>query len=470
ALGGAPAPALKAGGLGVREAKRVAKAADLPEADAIRLLEIALAADLVVDAVPGHGVAPAPAFDGWMELPPAERWLALVRAWIDTPRWPSLAGQRDLNDKPIPALMPYGHGAAAAAQRRTLLDELARAPSGSSVDPATVVPSVTWEMPGAWETSPASPGRVIEWTLAEARLLGVTGLGALCTAARLLLDGRPDEATEAARHLLPTPSTEITLQADLTCIAPAALEATLRGELGLMADVESSGAATVFRFSETSIRRAVDAGRSGEQLVALLERHAPRGVPQPLTYLVADVARRHGQIRVGEVCSYLRCDDAALVAEVLRTKAKAVSALALRALAPTVLASKATPGELLDALRAAGFLPAREELGGELLLSRAEPHRANPRPPSSARRPVEPSDAELAAAVQALRRGRRDPPSLRDQLLLSRLARGQPPVELFDGTDFDDVNDVDYVDYGAGDEPDDDGLDAEIINFLRRRH
>nr|MBA3303277.1 helicase-associated domain-containing protein [Acidimicrobiia bacterium] len=307
-------------------------------------------------------------------------------------------------------------------------------------------------------------------TLAEARLLGVTGLGALCTAARLLLDGRPDEATEAARHLLPTPSTEITLQADLTCIAPAALEATLRGELGLMADVESSGAATVFRFSETSIRRAVDAGRSGEQLVALLERHAPRGVPQPLAYLVADVARRHGQIRVGEVCSYLRCDDAALVAEVLRTKAKAVSALALRALAPTVLASKATPGELLDALRAAGFLPAREELGGELLLTRAEPHRANPRPPSSARRPVEPSDAELAAAVQALRRGRRDPPSLRDQLLLSRLARGQPPVELFDGTDFDDVNDVDYVDCGAGDEPDDDGLDAEIINFLRRRH
>ena len=40
-------------------------------------------------------------------------------------------------------------------------------------------------------------------------------------------------------------------------------------------------------------------------------------MPQPLAYLVDDVARRHGSIRVGPAGSYLRIDDAAEAAALL---------------------------------------------------------------------------------------------------------------------------------------------------------
>ncbi|MGI9120580.1 MAG: helicase-associated domain-containing protein [Acidimicrobiales bacterium] len=155
--------------------------------------------------------------------------------------------------------------------------------------------------------------------LGEAALLGVTGEGALSLAGRLVVaaDKAADRAT-AAR--LAPPSNELTLQADLTCVAPAALDAGVDAELALMADVESTGAATVLRFSEASVRRALDAGRSAAELLAFLVDHSPKGVPQPLRYLLADVARRHGAIRIGRVGSYLRCDDPALVAQVLRTR------------------------------------------------------------------------------------------------------------------------------------------------------
>ena len=92
----------------------------------------------------------------------------------------------------------------------------------------------------------------------------------------------------------------------------------IRTELDLLGDVESKGAATVYRISEGSVRRAFDAGRTAEDILAFLARHATRGVPQPLTYLVTDIGRRFGNVRVGSAISYLRSDDPALLAEVLQ--------------------------------------------------------------------------------------------------------------------------------------------------------
>src|SRR5207302_168252 len=71
-------------------------------------------------------------------------------------------------------------------------------------------------------------------------------------------------------------------------------------------------------------------------------------LPQPLAYLVTDVARRHGAVRVRAVGSVVRCADEALAAELAGMKS-----LGLAALAPTVLASGRPPAETLAALRAA---------------------------------------------------------------------------------------------------------------------
>ena len=70
------------------------------------------------------------------------------------------------------------------------------------------------------------------------------------------------------------------------------------------ADVESRGTATVYRFGADSVRRALDAGTTADECT--LEEASPNGVPQPLSYLVRDVARRHGLVRVGRASSFLR--------------------------------------------------------------------------------------------------------------------------------------------------------------------
>jgi hypothetical protein len=88
-------------------------------------------------------------------------------------------------------------------------------------------------------------------------------------------------------------------------------------------------------------------------------------VPQGLTYLIDDVARRHGRLRGGAAASFLRCDDPVLLAEVAAHPAAA--RLELRRIAPTVLVSPVPLGDVLEELRGAGFAPAAEDAHGQVL-------------------------------------------------------------------------------------------------------
>ena len=90
---------------------------------------------------------------------------------------------------------------------------------------------------------------------------------------------------------------------------PGRWSPALARSLRLVADVESTGGATVYRFTEATVRRAFDAGWTAGDVTGLLGRHSRTPVPQPLTYLVEDVARRHGRVRVGSAASFVRCDD-----------------------------------------------------------------------------------------------------------------------------------------------------------------
>ncbi|WP_208949401.1 helicase-associated domain-containing protein, partial [Streptomyces rochei] len=219
---------------------------------------------------------------------------------------------------------------------------------------------------------------------------------------------RPAATAAAARllaPLFPEPLDHVLLQADLTAVAPGPLERELADVLGVLADVESKGGATVYRFTPGSVRRALDAGQSAADLHAFLARHSRTPVPQPLTYLIDDVARRHGRLRVGAASAYVRCDDDATLDEILADKRAA--GLGLRRLAPTVLAAQADPAALLEGLRAMGFAPAAESAAGDVLIARADAHRT---PPRAAPQPVPdgppvPDDTLLTAAVRAIRAG-----------------------------------------------------------------
>lgn len=477
---------LRAGGLSVRDLKRTAVALDVSEPVAAFWVELAYAAGLLAsDGEADERYAATPAYDEWLERPPAERWARLAEAWLTATRTPGLVGGRDAKDRALSALGPGLDRSAAPEVRHRVLTLLAGLPEGGAPSAESVLARLRWERPlrGPQRTPDEEDprGRLARWTLSEAELLGVTGRGALSAHGRALLGPRPSATAAAApgagakarsrtsaaltgpegagdklpvhKHhrpaearlpetgprsqpqsqlqpdvqpaplspseqavasaaaarllapLLPEPLDHVLLQADLTAVAPGPLRRPLADTLGVLADVESKGGATVYRFTPGSVRRALDAGHTASDLHAFLAAHSRTPVPQPLAYLIDDVARRHGHLRVGAASAYVRCDDDALLNEILADKRSA--GLRLRRLAPTVLATQADPATLLEGLRAMGYAPAAESAEGDVLIARADSHRTPPRtaPEPVPEGPPVPDATLLAAAIRAIRAG-----------------------------------------------------------------
>ncbi|MET9964192.1 helicase C-terminal domain-containing protein [Streptomyces sp. NPDC006326] len=395
-------PVLRAGGLSVRDLKRTAATLDTTEPMAAFWIELAYAAGLLAsDGEADERYAPTPAFDDWLERPPAERWSALATAWLAATRTAGLVGEQDAKGRTLSALGADLDRSAAPEVRRRVLELLAGLPEGGSPDPHALLNRLAWERPVRGTSDLRA--RLAHWTLAEAETLGVTGRGALAGHGRALLEHRDPVPLLAA--LLPDPVDHVLLQADLTAVAPGPLRRPLAEVLAVLADVESKGGATVYRFTPASVRRALDAGHTAVDLHAFLAEHSRTPVPQPLAYLIDDVARRHGHLRVGAASSYVRCDDDGMLNEILADKRSA--GLGLRRLAPTVLAAQAEPGALLDGLRTMGYAPAAESRTGDVVVARADAHRT---PARSAPVPVPdgpplPDDTLLGAAVRAIRAG-----------------------------------------------------------------
>ncbi|MEV4456303.1 helicase C-terminal domain-containing protein [Microbispora sp. NPDC049633] len=392
-----PPGVLRAGGLAVRDLRRTAQLLDLPEWAAGLVVEVAHAAGLVAA---GEGEwLPTGGYDAWRIKATEDRWAVLAGAWAAMERAPGLIGERDDRDRPLNALHPDLRRPGAAQMRARTLAVLESAPPGLAPTPESVLARLAWEQP---RRRPALRDRLVRFALREAEHIGVTGLGAPSSHGRSVArgDGR---AAGLLAPLLPRPVDHVLLQADLTAVAPGPLTTDLGRRLALTADVESKGGATVYRFSEQSIRRALDAGHSAGDLLAMLERHSATPVPQPLAYLVTDVARRHGRIRVGAASAYIRCDDPALLDEVLADKRAHL--LRLRRLAPTVLASKTSRAALVDSLRAMGYAPVAESLEGDVVVARADARRTEGQLAARVTATAAPDPETLTAAVRAMRAG-----------------------------------------------------------------
>jgi hypothetical protein len=397
---------LRSGGLGARDLKRLAVTLDVPEPEAAFWLELVYAAGLLAaDGEADERYAPTPEYDAWLRQAPPGRWLRLATAWLTATRVPGRVGTRDSKGRLLAALGPGLDRGPAAELRLRVLELLTGLPPGCAPRPADVAERLAWELPRRLPGGPRD--ELCAAALEEAERLGVTGRGALASFARPLLADppEPEAATGALAGLLPEPLDHFLVQADLTAIAPGPLNRDLRRTMALTADVESKGAATVYRFTPDSVRRALDAGWSPAELHTFLATHSRTPVPQPLTYLVDDVARRHGRLRVGAANSYLRCEDETLLTQVLADRR--AEGLRLRRLAPTVVISGAPPDTLLARLREMGLAPAAEGAEGSVVTLRLDPHRTPPRtPPEPAPDgPPAADDALLAAAVRAIRSG-----------------------------------------------------------------
>ncbi len=406
-LGAAPVPELRSGGLGVRDVKRLTKLTGVDEQRLGLILELAAAAGLIAAGMPdpeppdGSGPywAPTVAADRFIESPVAARWHLLASTWLELPGRPGLIGGRGPDGKPYAALSDSLYSTAAPLDRRLLLSVLADLPVGAGIDATEASRSMIWRRPRwAVRLQPRPVGDL----LTEAHALGIVGRGAITGPARRLVAGE-DGAVDAMAKVLPEPIDHFLLQADLTVIVPGPLERELGEQLAAVANVESAGAAMVYRISEPSIRRALDTGRTAGELHALFARHSKTPVPQGLTYLIDDVARRHGQLRVGMAASFVRCEDPALLAQAVG--APAAEQLEMRLLAPTVAVSQAPISEVLAGLRDAGFAPAAEDSTGAIVDIRARgarvPVPANRRAP---RPSTAPAGQTLSAIVAVLRK------------------------------------------------------------------
>lgn len=198
-----------------------------------------------------------------------------------------------------------------------LLGMLAELPAGVGVEAAEASAALIWRRP-RWARR-LQPGPVADM-LAEGHTMGLVGRGAISTPGRALLDeaiasADPAIAVAAMTRALPEPIDHFLVQADLTVVVPGPLQRNLAKELGTVATVESAGTAMVYRISEQSIRHALDIGKTRDWMHALFTNHSKTPVPQRLTYLINDVARRHGQLRIGMAASFVRCEDPALLTQ-----------------------------------------------------------------------------------------------------------------------------------------------------------
>ena len=390
-----PADALRAGGLGVRDLKIVSTHLGVDESCTAFVAELAYLASLIsIDA--DDRILPSNKFDIWLMQTPADRWQMLASQWLITSRVSGLVGRAEA--KNVAALGPELDRVNAARVRALTLQILSEnegvAPEWNSFKEV-----LSWRAPVRRNSS--LQDELAEWTLREAEWLGITGQGALSKFGAQFLNG---DDLSSINEDLPKTVDHILLQSDNTAIAPGPLEHEISQALAMMAEIESRGGATVYRFTESTIRRALDHGKTGDEIKTFLVKTSKTPMPQPLEYLIADVAKKHGKLRVGNTSSFIRCEDTALISQIMNDKKLEI--LALRRIAPEVVICDMDATDAMRVLRECGYLPAGESANG-MILTGPKSNRAltKPRPPRVIGEVEIPDTESLTTAIRTLRTG-----------------------------------------------------------------
>jgi len=380
-----PIEQLRTGGVSTKELRRLAGELHTEPPVVAVLLELSLAASLLGLDDPESSATwlPTVVFDHWRGDPPAQRWASLARTWLTMRRQPGLIEQRDSKTRRIAPLSAEVAHSSAPWLREQLLGCFAQLAAGSATTLAAVRQRLEWAAPLriAEEEKAPDGARVdsVRNVIDEAATIGLLGVAGtagqrygLTGFGRELLRGG-DPAPDLA-VLLPEPVDHVLVQADLTVIAPGPLIEHLAQAMALVAQVESAGSATVYRVTPQSLRHAFDSGWTRDDVRRFFVDNSATPIPQALSYLIDDTARRHGGLRVGVAGAYLRSDDESLIAAVCSDPR--CHELRLRELAPTVAVTPCTTQTLVGLLRSAGYAAAAEDASGALVVRSSQQHRA----------------------------------------------------------------------------------------------
>jgi hypothetical protein len=363
-----PIAALKNGGVGARERARLGKRLSVPADVLLLWIDLAYAAGLLGRADAGY--APTQSYAGWRAAEPGRQWAVLVDAWFSLEHAPT--SRETEGDKEHPPPLPLA--SAAGLLRRALLSA---ARAGASVRAAGE--EVDWFFPLHGYDAGQRDGKVAA-AVREAELLGVIATDMVSELGEHLLAvagiAPQDAVQELVRRctpLLPEASCSVILQSDLTAVVSGQPSAAVSWLLNDSAVAETRGAARTWRFTPASVRAALDAGWTAQELLTELATISGRPIPQPLEYLITDASRRHGQVRVRGIRSCVIAAET-LLTEILHTRS--LNKLHFSQLAPTVLASPCDLDGVLARLREVGLSPMAEDAQGAVIIEARHDHEA----------------------------------------------------------------------------------------------
>lgn len=392
-----PPSQLRGGGLAIRDLSLAAELLRVDEVTTALVIEVSFAAGLLASSADEEWV-PTTGYDRWLGIDDAARWCALATAWCATTRASHLIGSQ--GGERINALSAQVERNYIAPLRSRILHTLANMNSSTITNADALVAYIDWHHP---RQATRSRAEAIFAILQQASALGITARCALTSFGRAIATEQDDPATLLG-NFLPEPVDHIIVQSDLTALAPGRLLALPHRTMGVIADVESLGMATTYRFTEASIRRALDQGKSAHDILEFLKTLSKTPLPQPLVYLVEDVSRKHGALRLGVASVYLRCDDANLISQVQVDRR--LASLRFKQIAPGILVSASPADVVLGRLRDAGYAPVAESADGTVMIHRPDERRTSAKSsPPAVTSVIAPSPRLVKAAVRAMKSG-----------------------------------------------------------------
>ncbi len=367
-----PPTSLKASGLAVRNLNASSELLGTDDLTAAFWIELAAEAGLIghEDSANPH-YAPTVYYDNWRQLDPGHQWAPIAVAWLKTDR--DIDSMTGGVGERVSVLSDDSGQSWRPELRLAVLRLLAEVDNGHVCEMPFLLDHLAERRP---RTRTDRLRAVCQTTLREADLLGVVARGAITPLGRALIEPgmRSEKLAATAISVLPPVAEEFVAQADLTLVVPGPPSPALRRLLALVADVESTGGAAVYRLTPDSAARALASGLTPTDLISELKTRSATPLPQPLEYLITDAARRQGGVRVGAATSWISSEDEAVVAALL-THPEA-RRLGLTRLGSTVVASTAPADDLLTLAAELGHIPMVVGADGESVAVTRAVHRA----------------------------------------------------------------------------------------------
>lgn len=153
------------------------------------------------------------------------------------------------------------------------------------------------------------------------------------------------------------------VQPTFEIIVPKNLSLIIREELERFADLTAVDVTSTYRITQETIYRAGDEGMSGEAVIAFLERHSEKAVPQNVEYSIRSWGETYGQVFFMDV--FLLRTETAEIASHIKAHRELSPYIRGEVAPDALIVERHEYRELMDLLRKHGYMPRSQVIGME---------------------------------------------------------------------------------------------------------